>query len=102
MNMKSIRIQLDTCTNQSDNLFEPIQVQLSTNNGLLWNTIASLVINRDTSTQRPWVISLPDDITEQTYAVRLRLFQRVTTSIRIAIVHVESCLLFEHIYAIIV
>lgn len=77
--MKYLRIELHTCENRSQTFLEPILVQLSSNNGILWKTLTSISY-RPESPRKPWLIQLSEDESTQGHLVRLRLFQRVTTS----------------------
>ncbi len=74
--IKSLRIQLDTCFNQTQTFLDPIYVQISLNNGILWQTLMTIIYRRE-----PWLIQFSNDETMKLHFVRIRLFQRVTTSI---------------------
>lgn len=77
--VKFIRIELDTCFNRTQIFNDPIHVQISSNNGILWNTLMTIVYRQESS-EKPWLIELPKDEAMRLYLVRVRLFQRVTTS----------------------
>ncbi|CAF1574185.1 unnamed protein product [Rotaria magnacalcarata] len=76
--IKYIRIEFDTCFNRTQIFDDPIHVQISTNNGILWNNLITISCRRE-SPQRPWLIEIPTDEAMRLYLVRIRLFQRVTT-----------------------
>ncbi|CAF0744576.1 unnamed protein product [Adineta steineri] len=78
VDVKFIRIQLDTCLNHTDIFIDPISVQISINNGILWRTLMTIIYRKELPDQ-PWLIELPDDNALQFHLVRIRLFQRVTT-----------------------
>ena len=78
-NVQLIRIQLDICSNRSEIFLDPIYIQMSTNNGILWTTLATIVY-RPEQPYQPWLIVIPDDEILQVHLVRIRLFQRVLTS----------------------
>jgi hypothetical protein len=71
---------LDTCFNRTQTFIDPIYVQISTNNGILWTTLMTIIYQQE-SPHKPWLIELPNDEAIQRHLVRIRLFQRVTTSL---------------------
>jgi hypothetical protein len=77
--MKSLRIQLDTCFNRTQNFIDPILVQFSSNNGILWETLITIIYEKELP-NKSWLIELPNDEVMQLYSIRIRLFQRVSTS----------------------
>jgi hypothetical protein len=77
--MKSLRIQLDTCFNRTQNFIDPILVQFSSNNGILWETLITIIYEKELP-NKSWLIELPNDEVMQLYLIRIRLFQRVSTS----------------------
>ena len=74
-----LRIQLDTCFNRTQLFPDPIHVQISMNNGILWQTLMT-IFYRSESAYQPWMIKLTQDDAMKRHLVRIRLFQRVTTS----------------------
>ncbi|CAF3387291.1 unnamed protein product [Rotaria sp. Silwood1] len=76
--IKFIRIELDTCFNRTEAFIDPIHVQISSNNGILWKTLMTIKYRQE-SPHKPWLIELPKDEAIKLYLVRIRLFQRVTT-----------------------
>ncbi|CAF2836302.1 unnamed protein product [Rotaria sp. Silwood2] len=76
--IKFIRIELDTCFNRSQTFIDPIHVQISSNNGILWKNLMT-IIYRQESPNKPWLIELPKDEAIKLYLVRIRLFQRIAT-----------------------
>ncbi|CAF4678933.1 unnamed protein product [Rotaria sp. Silwood1] len=76
--IKFIRIELDTCFNRTQAFIDPIHVQISSNNGILWKTLMTIKYRQE-SPHKPWLIELPKDEAIKLYLVRIRLFQRVTT-----------------------
>lgn len=76
MGMKYLRIELESCSNRTDPFEDPILVQYSLNNGLLWNVLTRMIYRPN----KPWLIALPMDEAMQMHLVRLRFFQRVNTS----------------------
>ncbi|CAF0939143.1 unnamed protein product [Adineta ricciae] len=77
-NVQLIRIQLDICSNRSEIFLDPIYIQMSTNNGILWTTLTTIVY-RPEQPYQPWLVVIPDDEILQVHLVRIRLFQRVLT-----------------------
>jgi len=65
---------LDTCFNRTQTFLDPIYVQISLNNGILWQTLMTINYRRE-----PWLIEFSNDETIKLHFVRIRLFQRVTT-----------------------
>ena len=55
------------------------------NNGVLWQTLMT-IFYRSHSPYQPWMIKLSHDETGKRHLVRIRLFQRVTTSMSDSIV----------------
>ena len=74
--MKYLRIEFNRCANVTYPFRDPILVQYSINNGILWNTLAKIVEPLNS----PSLIELPDEPTVQVHSVRLRLFQQVDRS----------------------
>jgi hypothetical protein len=70
---------LDTCFNQTQLFIDPIYVQISMNNGILWQTLLTIIYRRE-SPHQPWIVELSNDETMKLHLVRIRLYQRVTTS----------------------
>ncbi len=65
---------MDTCFNRTQTFTDPIYVQISTNNGILWQTLMTIIYR-----QEPWFIELSNDETMKLHLIRIRLFQRVIT-----------------------
>jgi len=66
---------LDTCFNRTPTFLDPIYVQISSNNGILWQTLMTIIY-----CDEPWLIEFSNNEIIQLHLVRIRLFQRVTTS----------------------
>lgn len=77
--MKYLRIQLDTCLNQTETFLDPIFVQISTNNGIFWETLMT-IFYRQNQPDKPWMLDLTKNDLNQLHLVRIRLYQRVETS----------------------
>ncbi len=71
---------MDTCFNRTQTYTDPIYVQISSNNGIFWLILTTIIYQRE-SPHTSWLIELPNDEAIQRHLVRIRLFQRVTTSI---------------------
>ena len=79
MGVKFLRIELDTCFNRTELFIDPIHIQISSNNGILWTTLITITYHRELP-HKSWLIDLPNDEAMRRHLVRIRLFQRVTAS----------------------
>ncbi len=70
---------METCFNRTETFIDPIYIQISTNNGILWKTLITIMYRQEFP-YKPWLIELPNDEAMQLHLIRIRLFQRVTTS----------------------
>lgn len=68
---------MDTCFNRTLIFLDPIYVQISFNNGIFWQTLMTIFI-RD----KPWLIEFSNEEIIQLHLIRIRLFQRVSTSMK--------------------